>query len=168
MIRPEFTVVKTVTLANGVRLEIAEKGPREGTPVVMLHGITDSLALVRTDLGSPAHRLARDRGLAARPRCSDQRPTDTRPRLRRRIACWPTCSTCGRWWWSATRWNHRCAPAADRPDLVRALVGIGTFARYGDKPDLRGFRDGELAALQAGARRHCARFQVSTLANPID
>ena len=42
MLRPEFTVVKTITLANGLRLEVAEKGPRGGTPVVMLHGITDS------------------------------------------------------------------------------------------------------------------------------
>ena len=52
---------------------------------------------------------------------------------------------------------------------MRALVGIGTFARYGDKPDLRAFRDGDVAALQDPVPDAIAReFQVSTLANPID
>ena len=59
--------------------------------------------------------------------------------------------------------------AGDRPDLVRALVGVGTFARYGDKADLRAFRDTDVAALQDPVPDAIAReFQVSTLANPID
>ena len=37
--------------------------------------------------------------------------------------------------------------AIDRPDLVRALVGMGAFARFGDKSDLRSYRDTEIEAL---------------------
>ena len=59
--------------------------------------------------------------------------------------------------------------AGDRPDLVRALVCVGAFARYGDKADLRAFRDTEIEALQDPVPDAIAReFQVSTLANPID
>jgi pimeloyl-ACP methyl ester carboxylesterase len=59
--------------------------------------------------------------------------------------------------------------AGDRPDLVRALVCVGTLARYGDKPDLRAYRNGDVAALRDPVPDAIAReFQVSTLANPID
>jgi len=172
MIRPEFTVVKTVTLANGVRLEIAEKGPREGIPVVMLHGITDSrrsFEPIWDHLPTDWHAIAvSQRGHGA----SDQRPTEYSTRafagdialladvldLRPMVVVGHSMGS-----------SVALQLAADRPDLVRALVGIGTFARYGDKPDLRAFRDGELAGLQDPVPDAIAReFQVSTLANPIN
>jgi non-heme chloroperoxidase len=34
--------VKQITLSNGVKLEYAEQGPANGTPVIFLHGYTDS------------------------------------------------------------------------------------------------------------------------------
>jgi len=59
--------------------------------------------------------------------------------------------------------------AADRPDLVRALVCAGTFARYGDKADLRAFRDGAIEAMRDPVPDAIAReLQLGTLASPID
>ena len=172
MIRLELTVVKTVTLANGVRLEIAEKGPREGIPVVMLHGITDSrrsFEPIWDHLPTDWHAIAvSQRGHGA----SDQRPTEYSTNafagdiaLLADVLGLAPMVVVGHSMGSSVALQL----AADRPDLVRALVGIGTFARYGDKPDLRAFRDSDVAALQDPVPDAIAReFQVSTLANRID
>jgi len=171
MIRPEFTVVKTVTLANGVRLEITEKGPREGTPVVMLHGITDSrrsFEPIWDHLPNDWHTIAvSQRGHGA----SDQRPLSYSTgdfagdiALLAEVLGLAPMVVVGH----SMGTSVALQLAADRPDLVRALVGIGTFARYGDKADLRAYRDGELAALADPVPDAIARdFQLSTLANPI-
>jgi len=172
MLRPEFTVVKTITLANGVRLEIAEKGPRDGIPVLMLHGITDSrrsFEPIWNDLPADWHAIAvSQRGHGA----SDQRPTDYGTRdfaadlaLLAEALDLPPMVVVGHSMGSSVALQL----AADRPDLVRALVGIGTFARYGDKPELRAFRDADLEALHDPIPDAVAReFQLSTLASPID
>ena len=172
MIRPEFTVVKTVTLANGVRLEIAEKGPRGATPVVMLHGITDSrrsFELIWDHLPTEWHSIAvSQRGHGA----SDQRPLQYATTdfagdiaLLADLLDLPPMVVVGH----SMGTSVALQLAGDRPDLVRALVGIGSFARYGDKADLRAFRDGDVAALQDPVPDAIAReFQLSTLANSID
>ena len=172
MLRPEFTVVRTVTLANGVRLEIAEKGPREGTPVVLLHGITDSrhsFDPIWEHLPDDWHAIAvSQRGHGA----SDQRPSaystsdfaDDIALLAHALDLSPMVVV-GHSMGSSVALQL----AADRPDLVRALVCIGTFARYGDKADLRAFRERDLETLQDPVPDAVAReFQLSTLANPID
>ena len=172
MLRPEFTVVKTVTLANGVRLEIAEKGPREGIPVVMLHGITDSrrsFEPIWDFLPADWHAIAvSQRGHGA----SDQRPVSYATAdfaadivlLAEALDLAPMV-VIGHSMGSSVALQL----AADRPDLVRALVGVGTFARYGDKAELRAFRDGDLERLDDPVPDAIAReFQVSTLAMPID
>lgn len=172
MIRTEFTVVKTVTLANGVRLEIAEKGPRDGTPVVMLHGITDSRRSfdpIWDQLPNDWHSIAvSQRGHGA----SDQRPLSYSIgdfagdiALLADVLDLPPMVVVGH----SMGTSVALQLAADRPDLVRALVGIGTFAQYGDKADLRAYRDSGVAALQDPVPDTVAReFQLSTLANPID
>lgn len=172
MLRPEFTVVKTVTLANGVRLEIAEKGPREGLPVVMLHGITDSrrsFEPIWEYLPTDWHAIAvSQRGHGA----SDQRPTQYSTRdLADDVALLADALDLAPMVVVGHSMGSSVALqlAADRPDLVRALACVGTFARYGDKADLRAFRDGDIEALQDPVPDAIAReFQVSTLANPID
>ena len=172
MMRTELTVVRTVTLANGVRLEIAEKGPRGGTPIVMLHGITDSrhsFDPVWDHLPSDWHAIAvSQRGHGA----SDKRPERySTPDFAADIAQLahlldlPPMVVVGHSMGSSVALQL----AADRPDLVHAVVGIGTFARYRDKADLRAFLDTEVAALQDPVPDAIAReFQVSTLAHPID
>ena len=172
MLRTEFTVVKTVTLANGVRLEIAEKGPRDGTPVVMLHGITDSRRSfdpIWDHLPNDWHTIAvSQRGHGA----SDQRPLSYSTSdfagdiaLLADVLDLPPMVVVGH----SMGTSVALQLAADRPDLVRALVGIGTFARYGDKAGLRRYRDTDVAALQDPVPDALAReFQLGTLANPID
>ena len=172
MLRPEFTVVKTVTLANGVRLEIAEKGPREGTPVVLLHGLTDSrrsFEPVWDHLPSDWHAIAVSlRGHGA----SDVRPAlYGTPEFAGDIALLADLLDLA----PMVLVGHSMGSsvvlqlAADRPDLVRAAVGVGTFARYGDKPALRAYRDGDVAVLEDPVPDAIAReFQLSTLANLIE
>lgn len=172
MLRPELTVVKTVTLANGVRLEIAEKGPREGLPIVMLHGITDSrrsFEPIWDYLPTDWHAIAvSQRGHGA----SDQRPTlysthdlaNDIALLADELDLQPMVVV-GHSMGSSVALQL----AAERPDLVRGLACLGTFARYGDKADLRAFRDTDLEALQDPIPDAIARqFQLSTLAEPID
>src|SRR5262252_5288417 len=151
MLRPEFTVVRTVTLANGVRLEIAEKGAREGTPVVLLHGITDSrrsFEPVWEHLPSDWHAIAvSQRGHGA----SDVRPTRYgTPDFATDIALLADLLDLAPMVLVGHSMGSSVALqlAASRPDLVRALVGIGCFARYSDKTALRAYRDTELAVLQ--------------------
>lgn len=172
MMRTELTVVKTVTLANGVRLEIAEKGPREGIPVVMLHGITDSrrsFEPIWDYLPTDWHAIAvSQRGHGA----SDQRPTlYSTHDLANDIALLADALdlqpmvVVGHSMGSSVALQL----AAERPDLVRGLACLGTFARYGDKADLRAFRNADVEALHDPIPDAIAReFQVSTLANPID
>ncbi|HSW22922.1 MAG TPA: alpha/beta hydrolase [Burkholderiaceae bacterium] len=171
MMRTELTVVKTVTLANGVRLEIAEKGPRDGIPVVMLHGITDSRRSfdpVWDDLPTDWHAIAvSQRGHGA----SDQRPEHYSTAdfagdiaLLAELFDLPPLVVVGH----SMGTSVALQLAGDRPDLVRALVCVGAFAQYGDKTGLRAYRDGDVAALQDPVPDAIAReFQVSTLANPI-
>ena len=172
MMRTEFTVVRTITLANGVRLEIAEKGPRGGTPIVMLHGITDSrhsFDPVWDHLPNDWHAIAvSQRGHGA----SDKRPERySTPDFAADIALLaqvldlPPMVVVGHSMGSSVALQL----AGDRPDVVHAVVGIGTFARYRDKADLRAYLDTEVAALQDPVPDAVAReFQVSTLAHPID
>lgn len=170
--RTELTVVRTVTLANGVRLEIAEKGPRGGTPIVMLHGITDS----RHSFDPPWNYLPNDwhaiavsqRGHGASDKRSERYSTPdfaTDIAQLAQVLDLPPMVVVGHSMGSSVALQL----AADRPDLVHAVVGIGTFARYRDKADLRAFLDTEVAALQDPVPDAIARdFQVSTLAHPID
>jgi non-heme chloroperoxidase len=172
MLRTEFTVLKTVTLANGVRLEIAEKGPREGTPVVMLHGITDSRRSfdpIWEYLSNDWHAIAvSQRGHGA----SDVRPSRYTTTdfagdiaLLAELLDLPPMVLVGH----SMGTSVALQLAGDRPDLVRAVVGIGTFASYRDKVDLRAYRNTLVADLQDPVPDAVAReFQLGTLANPID
>ena len=172
MLRPEFTVVKTITLANGVRLEIAEKGLRGGMPVVMLHGITDSRRSfdpIWEYLPTDWHAIAiSQRGHGE----SDKGPTrystvdfaDDVAQLADLLDLSPMVVV-GHSMGSSVALQL----AADRPDLVRAVVGVGAFASYGNKADLRAFRDHDIEQLHDPVPDAIAReFQRSTLANPID
>jgi len=171
MTRPEFTVVRHVRLANGVQLEIAEQGPRDGQPVVLLHGITDSRLSYEPmwhQLPKQWHTVAvslRGHGDSDRPQPSTVPDMAGDVALLAETLQLEPMVVVGHSMGAAVAMQL----AIDRPDLVRALVGMGAFARFGDKADLRSYRDTEIEALRDPIPDRVAReFQVSTLAGSMD
>jgi pimeloyl-ACP methyl ester carboxylesterase len=171
MPRTEFTVVRHVRLASGVQLEIAERGPRDGLPVVMLHGITDS----RLSYESMWHRLpAHWHAIAVSLRghgASDRPQGYALPEMAADVALLAEALQLA----PMVVVGHSMGAAVamqlaiDRPDLVRALAGIGAFASFGDKSELRAYRDTEIEALRDPIPDRVAReFQLSTLNAPFD
>jgi len=171
MTRPEFTVVRHVQLPNGVQLEIAEQGPRDGLPVVMLHGMTDSRLSYEPmwhELPKHWHTIA----VSLRGHGESDRPQQyTMPDMAGDVALLAETLqlkpvvVVGHSMGSAVAMQL----AIDRPDLVRALVAMGAFASFADKSDLRTYRDTEIEALRDPIPDRVAReFQVSTLAGPMD
>ena len=167
----EFTIVRTVQLRNGVQLEVAERGPHDGVPVLLLHGITDS----RLSYEPMWHRLPQQWhsiAVSLRGHGESSRPQQyTMPDMAGDIALLAETLqlepmvVVGHSMGAAVAMQL----AIDRPDLVRALVGIGAFASFGDKSELRGYRDTEVEALRDPIPDRVAReFQVSTLAGPFD
>ena len=171
MTRPEFTVVRRVQLANGVQLEIAEQGPRDGLPVVLLHGITDSRLSYEPmwhQLPKQWHTIAvslRGHGESDRPQqCTVPDMASDVAMLAETLQLKPMVLV-GHSMGAAVAMQL----AIDRPDRVRALVGMGAFASFGDKSDLRSYRDTEIEALRDPIPDRVAReFQVSTLAGSMD
>jgi pimeloyl-ACP methyl ester carboxylesterase len=171
MTRTEFTVVRHVRLPSGVQLEIAERGRRDGLPVVMLHGITDS----RLSYEPMWHRLPTHwHAIAVSLRghgASDRPQGCTLPEMAADVALLaealqlPAMVVVGHSMGAAVAMQL----AIDRPDLVRALAGIGAFASFGDKSELRAYRDTEIEALRDPIPDRVAReFQLSTLNAPFD
>jgi non-heme chloroperoxidase len=171
MTRPDFTVVRRVRLPNGVQLEIAEQGPRDGPPVVMLHGITDSRLSYQPmwhQLPKHWHAIA----VSLRGHGESDRPQGyTMPEMAGDVALLAETLqlkpmvVVGHSMGSAVAMQL----AIDRPDLVHALVGMGAFASFADKSDLRAYRDTEIEELRDPIPDRVAReFQVSTLAAPMD
>ena len=171
MTRTEFTIVRKIQLRNGVQLEIAERGPFDGLPVVMLHGITDS----RLSFEPMWHQLPthwRTIAVSLRGHGASDRPQGyARPEMAADVALLaealqlPPMVVVGHSMGAAVAMQL----AIDRPDLVRALAGIGAFASFGDKAELRAYRDTEIEALRDPIPDRVAReFQLSTLNAPFD
>ena len=171
MTRPEFTVVRHVRLGNGVQLEIAEQGPRDGLPVLLLHGITDSRLSYEPmwhQLPKHWHTVAvslRGHGDSDRPQpCTLPDMAGDVALLADTLQLKPMVVV-GHSMGAAVAMQL----AIDRPDLVRALVGMGAFASFGDKPDLRSYRDTEIETLRDPIPDRVAReFQLSTLAGSME
>jgi pimeloyl-ACP methyl ester carboxylesterase len=171
MTRPELTVVHRVRLPNGVQLQIDDRGPHDGIPVVMLHGITDS----RLSYQPMWHLLPghwRTIAVSLRGHGESDRPQGcTTPEMAADVALLiealelPPVVVVGHSMGAAVAMQL----AIDRPDLVRALVGMGAFASFGDKAELRDYVASEISILRDPIPDRVAReFQVSTLAAPID
>jgi pimeloyl-ACP methyl ester carboxylesterase len=160
---------KFADLSTGVRLAYVEQGPRDGLPVIMLHGISDthrSFDLVRPLLPSSWRVFAlteRGHGLSDKPMsyalsdfAADVVAFMDAVGVERAILVGHSMSTA-----------VTLATAAAYPERVSGIVLMGAFAHFRDTATMA-----ELKAAAAEVGDNCGRefaqaFQESTLANPI-
>jgi non-heme chloroperoxidase len=164
------TDCKFADLSTGVRLAYVEQGPRDGLPVIMLHGISDthrSFDLVRPLLPNTWRIFAvtqRGHGLSDKPEqgyamgdfAHDAVAFMNAVGVERAVVVGHSMSTA-----------VALQLAADYPERVAGVVLMGAFAHFRDTPTMT-----ELKAAAADIGENCGRefsqaFQESTLANPI-
>ena len=164
------TDCKFADLSTGVRLAYVEQGPRDGLPVIMLHGISDthrSFDLVRPLLPNTWRIFAvtqRGHGLSDKPDegyamgdfARDAVAFMNAVGVERAVVVGHSMSTA-----------VTLRTAADYPERVAGVVLMGAFAHFRDTPTMA-----ELKAAAADIGENCGRefsqaFQESTLANPI-
>jgi non-heme chloroperoxidase len=159
-------------LPGGLALEVAEWGPSDGMPIVLLHGITDSwrsFKPLRPHLPAGWHVIApsqRGHGASDKP-AAGYRTRDFAADIARLIEAMglPPVLLLGHSMGAA----NAMRVAIDRPDLVRALIGAGAFASFGDKVELIGYVAGSIEPLRDPVPRALAgEFQRSTVATTID
>jgi non-heme chloroperoxidase len=160
------------TLPGRVRLEWAEQGRRGGTPVVALHGVTDSwrsFAPVLPHLPADLHLMAltqRGHGRSDKP-AEGYRPADfaadavaflDTQGLERAVLVGHSMGSI-----------HALRCAIDHPSRVAGLVLAGAKPWFGADPSLRAFHREQIVPLPDPVPEAFARdFQQSTLARPID
>jgi non-heme chloroperoxidase len=158
-------------LPDGVHLEYAEQGPRGGTTLLLLHGITDSwrsFEPVLPHLPADWHVLA----LSQRGHGGSDKPSG--PYRTRDFAAdaaafvqalgLPPLVVVGHSMGAANAMRL----AIDHPGLVRGLVAAGAFASFGDKAELVAFVREQIAPLSDPIPRELAQaFQQDTLARPV-
>ena len=163
--------LKTAKLQNGVELQYAEQGLYTGTPVIFLHGISDSwhsfesvLPLLPPDI----HAFAisqRGHGDSDRP-ITGYTPKDFAGDIAEFIKM--------RDLKSAYIVGHSMGGvvaqqfALDYPQLTKGLVLISTDASFNDNPGMPEFYNEVLKLNDPIARNFMDEFQKATLAKPID
>lgn len=162
---------QTALLANGLRLEWVEQGPRGATTILLLHGATDSWRSyepVLPFLPGSMHVIAlSQRGHGN----SDKPPADYRTRtFAADVAAFaehlglPPMIVVGHSMGATNAFRL----AIDRPDLVRGLVGIGAFASFQDKAELVEFNAAAIVPLTDPVPRELALgFQQDTIAGSV-
>jgi pimeloyl-ACP methyl ester carboxylesterase len=162
---------KFAALRTGVRLEYLERGAHDGTPVIFLHGVTDSChsfdgVLPLLPLTIRAFALsARGHGDSSRPStgyrfaemAEDVRAFMDAVGIRTAVVVGHSMGAS-----VAQRF------AIDHPDRTAAVVLIAGFATFQD-PDLREFIETSVLPLTDPIDPAFVReWQLSTLANPMD
>jgi pimeloyl-ACP methyl ester carboxylesterase len=162
---------KFITLSTGVRMGYVERGAPTGTPVIFLHGVTDSWRSFERLLpllprGIHAFALSqRGHGNSSRP-TSRYRFVDMSEDLRAFMDATGLRT--------ATIVGHSLGAsvaqrfAIDHPARMSALVLMAAFATFQD-PDLRDFVTSSILPLTDPIETTFAReWQLSTLARPMD
>lgn len=164
-------VPRRVRLPSGLSLEVAEQGRRGGLPLLLLHGATDSWRSfdpVLPHLGPEWHVIVpsqRGHGGSDKP-AQGYRTDDFVADLVALIEtlALPPVLVVGHSMGS----THALRLAIDRPDLVRGVVGLATFASYGDKADLVQWVAEAVQPLTDPVPAALAHdFQVSTLTRAV-
>ncbi len=158
-------------LAGGLTLEYAEQGPRGGTPMLLLHGITDSwrsFQPVLQHLPAEWHVIA----LSQRGHGGSDKPpgpyalqdfaADAAAVVR--ALTLPPVVVVGHSMGAAVAMRM----ALQQPGLVRGLVGAGAFAGFADKAGLGAFIREQIEPLTDPVPHELAQsFQEETLARPV-
>lgn len=164
-------VVKTINLPGRVRLEYAEQGNATGTPVIFLHGITDSwhsFESVLANLPSSIHAFAisqRGHGDSERP-LQNYTPKDFAADIAEFIK--------QKNLEGAFIVGHSMGGvngqqfAIDYPELTKGLVIIDSDPTFKNNPGMPEFYQEVLKLEGAIDRKFMDDFQRATLADPID
>ena len=161
----------SLTLPDGIRLEYVERGAPDGTPVVFLHGVTDSwrsfervLPLLPSHLRAFAISL-RGHGESSRPddgyRFSDM-SNDLSAFMD--VMKLPAAAIVGHSMGASVAQQF----VVDHPSRVSALVLMGAFATFQGE-EMRAFVARDIRPLRDPISRDFAEaWQRSTLARPMD
>ncbi len=163
--------IRSIQLPGRVRLEFAEQGSGSGTPVIALHGVTDSwrsFEPMLPHLPPDLHLMA----LTQRGHGDSDKPADgyepasfaadvagfmDEMKIERAVLVGHSMGTV-----NALRF------ALAHPSRVAGLVLAGTVPWFGQSPEVRAFYEEQIAPLADPVPEDFARgFQESTLAQPI-
>ena len=163
--------LRQIQLPGRVRLEFAEQGARSGTPVIALHGVTDSwrsFEPVLPHLTSQLHVMAltqRGHGDSDKP-AGGYRPAD----FAADVAAFMDVMEIER----AVIVGHSMGSvnamrfALDHPSRVAGLLLAGTMPWFGRPPQVTAYHREQIVPLADPVPDAVARdFQQSTLARPI-
>jgi len=165
------TMVRTITLPSGVALQYAERGSVAGTPVIFLHGVTDSWHSFEP-VFPHLPRTVRAFSITQRGHGESSRPDEgyLYSDLAGDVVGFMDAVHVP----AAVLVGHSMGAmvaqrlAVDHPDRVAGLVLVGSFATIHNHPDLQAFYDGTIAKLTDPIDPAVARgFQLDTLAKPI-
>lgn len=164
-------VVKTINLPGRVRLEYAEQGNATGTPVIFLHGITDSwhsFESVLANLPSSIHAFAisqRGHGDSERP-LQNYTPKDFAADIAEFIK---QKNLEGAFIVGHSMGGVNAQQfAIDYPELTKGLVIIDSDPTFKNNPGMPEFYQEVLKLEGAIDRKFMDDFQRATLADPID
>ncbi|HET9433855.1 MAG TPA: alpha/beta hydrolase [Chitinophagaceae bacterium] len=164
-------VVKTINLPGRVRLEYAEQGNATGTPVIFLHGITDSwhsFESVLANLPSSIHAFAisqRGHGDSERP-LQNYAPKDFAADIAEFIK---QKNLEGAFIVGHSMGGVNAQQfAIDYPELTKGLVIIDSDPTFKNNPGMPEFYQEVLKLEGAIDRKFMDDFQRATLADPID
>jgi non-heme chloroperoxidase len=163
--------IKTVALSTGVTLPYIERGNADGVPVVLLHGVTDSLRSFEPMLAHFPESVRvfaltqRGHGDADKP-AGGYRTRDYAADVAafvQTLGLGPVLIV-----GHSFGTTNALRFAIDSPYLTRGLFLIGTFATYRNNPGIVEFWDQALVGLKDPVDPGLAReFQEGTLARPV-
>jgi non-heme chloroperoxidase len=161
--------LKTIKLSTGVTLEYAEQGDKNGIPVILLHGFTDSwksFEAVMPHLPANMHVFSisqRGHGNSSKDATS-YKPSDFAKDISDFIKQQQLSSAVivGH---SMGSTNAQCF-ATMYPNQTKALVLVGSFADF-NKPVIEEFKKAIDGLIEPVDSSFAADFQNSTIVNPI-
>ena len=163
-------VEKSIELASGVKLQYVEQGVADGTPVIFLHGITDSwrsFEPVLPHLPASIHAFAltqRGHGESDHP-AAGYHPRD----FAADIAAFMDAFNIKR----AVIAGHSMGSiiarrfALDYPERTQGLVLMGSFLAFEGNPEVAELRDAVSKLTDPVEYGFALEFQQSTLAGPV-